>query len=207
MGTKFFNETPLGEVVSVNSGLTELEIKKLKNLFDENEKNVIEGLVGRSREIDKELRISSLIWLDAEFCAERPEIQDIVFGVMNTFDEINESLFQFDLFTCEALQLTRYDSSEKEHYAMHTDCRRLVNNFHRKLSFSIMLSDPEDYEGGDFVYYSDREKPVSLRNDRPDKIQKGQILAFPSFMVHGVTPVTKGVRYSLVGWCSGPRFK
>jgi len=206
MGAKFTSSTPVNEVISVNSGLTELEIKKLKNLFEEDKENIHEGRIGKG-EFDKKWRVSSLIWIDANFCQERPEIREITHGILDTFHEINESVFQFDLLTSEALQLTRYNSSAKEHYAMHTDCCPLEANFHRKLSFSIMLSDPEDYEGGDFVYYSDREKPISLKNDRPDKIQKGQILAFPSFIVHGVTPVTKGVRYSLVGWCSGPRFK
>jgi predicted 2-oxoglutarate/Fe(II)-dependent dioxygenase YbiX len=37
--------------------------------------------------------------------------------------------------------------------------------------------------------------------------EKGTILVFPSYMVHGVEPVTKGIRYSCVTWFLGPYFK
>jgi len=36
---------------------------------------------------------------------------------------------------------------------------------------------------------------------------KGRVLAFPSFMIHGVAPVTKGKRESVVVWVEGPKFK
>ena len=37
--------------------------------------------------------------------------------------------------------------------------------------------------------------------------EKGTVLIFPSYMVHGVEPVTKGIRYSAVTWLVGPYFK
>jgi len=33
------------------------------------------------------------------------------------------------------------------------------------------------------------------------------MFGFSAFMVHGVEPVTKGVRYSVVTWMVGPYFK
>ena len=37
--------------------------------------------------------------------------------------------------------------------------------------------------------------------------ERGLIALFPSYTMHRVTPVTKGTRYSLVAWVSGPAFK
>jgi PKHD-type hydroxylase len=37
--------------------------------------------------------------------------------------------------------------------------------------------------------------------------EKGDIIVFPSFMVHGVEPVTKGKRFTVVTWLVGPYFK
>ena len=70
----------------------------------------------------------------------------------------------------------------------------------RKLSISIQLTDPTKYEGGDLnLYWSD--DPVTMKNN------KGSLFIFPSYMLHEVTPVTKGERNSLVCWVNGPQFK
>jgi len=74
----------------------------------------------------------------------------------------------------------------------------------RKLSLSLILSDPDDYEGGDFYIQTgspDPEKLIKMEQ------KKGRVLAFPSFMIHGVAPVTKGTRRSIVVWVDGPKFK
>jgi PKHD-type hydroxylase len=72
----------------------------------------------------------------------------------------------------------------------------------RKLSIAMLLNTPgEDFEGGEFQINGWREnKPINI------DIRKGRIIAFPSFMIHRVCPVTKGVRKSLVIWVSGPKF-
>jgi PKHD-type hydroxylase len=74
----------------------------------------------------------------------------------------------------------------------------------RKLSFSIQLSDPASYEGGDLEFntgepWSD-EYRLQIRN-------QGTLISWPGFVLHGVTPVTRGVRRSLVGFCVGPDFQ
>jgi PKHD-type hydroxylase len=67
----------------------------------------------------------------------------------------------------------------------------------RKLSFSIMLND--DYEEGEFFMNLGEKFNVPLK--------KGDMLIFPSFILHGVNPVKTGTRKSLVGWVTGPKFK
>lgn len=70
----------------------------------------------------------------------------------------------------------------------------------RKLSMVIQLSDPSEYEGGELLLH--------LGNN-PTRIErkKGLAVFFPSYILHEVTPVTKGERYSLVAWVHGKPFK
>ena len=70
----------------------------------------------------------------------------------------------------------------------------------RKLSLSIQLSDPSSYEGGELVLYVGEEGITVPK-------EQGKLIAFPSFTLHEVKPVTKGERYSLVAWITGPQFK
>ena len=70
----------------------------------------------------------------------------------------------------------------------------------RKLSLVVQLSDPFEYEGGNLQIKTGQEE----QNVRK---QRGLIVAFPSYVLHQVTPVTTGSRQSLVAWVSGPAFK
>jgi PKHD-type hydroxylase len=70
----------------------------------------------------------------------------------------------------------------------------------RKLSVVLQLSDPSEYEGGDLEIMNCSE-PTQVKKE------KGLVTAFPSFMLHRVTPVTKGIRRTLVVWLTGPRFR
>ena len=68
---------------------------------------------------------------------------------------------------------------------------------YRKLSVILQLSDPDSYEGGEVIFNAGTER--TLPKDR------GQIAVFPSYILHKVTPITKGKRYALVCWCHGTR--
>jgi PKHD-type hydroxylase len=111
---------------------------------------------------------------------------------------INDRFFNFDLQYIEALQFTIYDELS-EFYSKHIDTMYKGNT--RKLSFSCQLSDPDSYDGGDLVLYSEDLNPPK------SKREQGVATFFPSYTLHEVTPITRGKRYSLVGWCVGPRFK
>jgi len=90
-------------------------------------------------------------------------------------------------------QFTVYDIDN--FYEFHTDDDDHRDRM-RKLSLSVFLSDPSTYEGGNFEFQN-----TSI----PFK-EKGSIIVFPSFLLHRVTPVTSGIRYSLVNWFTGPAF-
>ena len=77
----------------------------------------------------------------------------------------------------------------------------------RKLSVTINLCKPGDYEGGnlkfDFGPHAERERFHECTEIRP----QGSIIVFPSFTHHQVTPITRGTRYSLVLWVLGKPFR
>ena len=109
----------------------------------------------------------------------------------------NERFYKFKLtgFT-EPFQFTEYGPDQ--HYDWHIDIGTGELSI-RKLSFILQLTDPAEYDGGALQIASNR-KPRSLIRDR------GSVIVFPSFVLHRVTPVTRGIRNSLVGWIGGPPF-
>lgn len=117
---------------------------------------------------------------------------------------INNEFFRFDLIGFDLIQYTEY-RDDNNLYDFHVDCWTGPDapneyTYPRKLSFSLILSDSNEYEGGQFeVMYSKKPEEVQQK--------KGRLIAFPSYMLHRVNPVTKGTRKSLVFWIIGPKFK
>tara|TARA_R110000824_G_scaffold231527_1_gene419428 strand:- start:438 stop:983 length:546 start_codon:yes stop_codon:yes gene_type:complete len=88
------------------------------------------------------------------------------------------------------IDLLKYSPGGK--YKTHTDH---YTNSPRHLSIIINLND--NYEGGDLVFTDQKEKEIKRLT-----LSKGSIVFFPSnFMYpHGIQPITKGTRYSIVAW-------
>jgi PKHD-type hydroxylase len=73
----------------------------------------------------------------------------------------------------------------------------------RKISYSILLN-PGEYTGGELAFRIGRsEAPHPGQND---EASIGNFLVFPSYIMHSVTPITKGTRYAVVGWLHGNSF-
>ena len=99
------------------------------------------------------------------------------------------------------IQFTEYHATENGKYDWHHDVDWNGNDsLDRKLSLTVQLSDPEDYDGGDFEFAEVEPLPDFAK-------QKGTVMVFPSYLSHRVTPVTRGVRRSLVAWFFGPRWR
>jgi PKHD-type hydroxylase len=105
----------------------------------------------------------------------------------------------YSLSSQENTQIGRYKNTDKGHYDWHVDTASPENGLQRKLSISILLSDPSDFKGGELQFKN--------MEDQKLLVKQGSIIVFPSFIEHRVTPVTKGVRYSAVTWASGPSFR
>jgi PKHD-type hydroxylase len=109
---------------------------------------------------------------------------------------INAYQWRYDIHRIQDIQIGHYQ--EGGHYDWHVDVTVPdENNIQRKLSAVLMLSDPNDYEGG-LLEIKDIEMP---------KLQQGTLIVFPSFMKHRVTKVTKGNRFTAVAWAVGPAFR
>ena len=75
----------------------------------------------------------------------------------------------------------------------------------RKLSVTVNLSHPKDYEGGNFEIKNPQGQELKMPLGQLRK--RGTVIIFPSFLQHRVTEVKRGTRYSLVQWYNGPEFK
>ena len=69
----------------------------------------------------------------------------------------------------------------------------------RKISMSVELTDSNEYEGGHLQIFSQEVGHVA-----GPIVSAGTAIVFPSHQVHRVTPVTRGVRRSIINWISGP---
>jgi PKHD-type hydroxylase len=141
------------------------------------------------------VRRSPIAWI-------RSDVQEnrwIFERLTNAIVSINNQFFNYDLTDIQSLQFTKYDGSEGGFYGKHIDMMYKGTGT-RKLSLTVQLSDGNDYEGGDLLLHTRDDPERGFRN-------KGTATFFPSWTLHEVAPVTKGIRYSLVAWVQGPRFK
>lgn len=110
----------------------------------------------------------------------------------------NSEMWNFDIWDFQDdLQYTTY-YGDGGHYDWHADLGPGISN--RKLSIVLQLSEPNEYEGGDL-----QMNPGGNILSVPK--EKGLICFFPSFMLHRVTPLTSGLRRSLVVWLCGANLR
>ena len=122
----------------------------------------------------------------------------ISYAMAGYVNDANYNYFKYEITHNETIQFAEYTGGD--HYTWHTDTSKDDGDVCRKLSTVILLSDPSDFEGGDFeIFHGDKiEKPFD---------RQGSVIVMDSRDWHRVTPVTKGVRYSLVMWTMGPKFR
>ena len=151
------------------------------------------GLIKGTTKGESDVRDSKISWL---YPADG---MDWVFRrVTDITLNLNERFFKFNLFGLnEGFQFTNYEAPSGK-YGKHVD--RGMNMAVRKLSISIQLTNPDEYEGGELYLYDDDKGTLM------DKTQ-GTLIIFPSYVLHEVMPVTKGERNSLVTWITGKQFK
>jgi PKHD-type hydroxylase len=122
--------------------------------------------------------------------------------------EANAELWKFDLRTAlESIQYTEYYASENGHYDWHQDIGPGELPSKRKVSITIQLSESGDYEGGDLMICTGSNGSGKLDNNEICPRGKGVGVLFPSYMMHRVSPVTKGTRKSLVLWVGGGHYR
>ena len=143
--------------------------------------------------VDPKKRITTISWIPFK---DMPEMYK---DIEATMLKANGNHFGFDgMRLTEVAQFTRY--LEGGFYDWHMDNDVLGKNQPpvRKISMTLLLSDPATFEGGELEFMS---------KGKTAKLQQGQAIFFASWLQHRVKPVTKGERKSLVMWFGGPSFK
>lgn len=180
------------------NGFTEEELDAICSIGERKPpKNSMIGV--NSGTLNEKVRNSIISWIEPEgWLAERLEY---------IARQLNGKYFGLDLWGFgENFQYTtyKYDVKKKieQHYDWHMD-QGSSEGPPRKLSLVLQLSDPSEYEGGELQIMTGNSGSLG----ETCRKQKGIIYAFPSYLMHRVTPVTKGIRRTLVVWISGPKFR
>lgn len=173
----------------------------IENIIAYGQGKLYDATIGRNKadeSLNKSVRNVSHCWLPFDRFDWLYELIELEIRNMNWLN------FKFNLDGMEMIDYLEYhagaDEEENEHkhgkYIKHVDGSI---NSKRKLSFSVLLSDPSEFEGGDLLIWT---------GHNAETIQKkqGMITFFPSNVIHEVTPVTKGIRRSMVSWIHGPHF-
>lgn len=167
------------------------------NSWDDVSPGSIGGSAQEQNVINKTYRTTDVAWMHPN-----QDNAHIWSKISETISAVNAQFFRYNLTGLyEPIQLGVYKAEDKGHYNWHIDGSHSDTNTPRKLSMCLMLSDPSEFEGGELQVkiYSDEAKCLEQK--------KGRAWFFPSYVLHRVTPVTKGIRKSLVLWVGGPEFK
>ena len=188
---EFFTETELDKLSdhiskeTLEAGLISVDVNTIKTVED----------YDRERKKAESLRKCNIAWLSS---AEYTWVYDKINIAIN---HINLTNFNKVLYGIQPLQYCEYDSTYDGFLSKHSDVDDPTNKHSvlvRSLSFTLQLSKEEEYTGGDVLLYHNGN---ILKANR----KYGTITFFDSSIVHEVTPVTSGIRKSVVGWILGPR--
>ena len=198
------------------SDMVDVLVEDLKKYDESIEESVVRDREGNpSPTATKGIRKSSNGWIDSS---------NWIGGfVWYYITRANRENFMYDIIDIDGGQIQYTEYKEGEYYDWHVDddigrclfndklitsadnhgqnLAVLAGEYIRKLSFTIQLSDPKDYEGGELEFLCGNDEAFFAPN------KKGTIIIFDSRVKHRVKEVKSGVRKSLVGWVVGPRWK
>ena len=142
---------------------------------------------------DTSKRVTTISWIPFK------EMEPMYVDLNNFIQKANQNHFGFDdIRVTEQAQFTEYP--EGGFYDWHMDCD--TNMLHeppvRKISMTLLLNDPSEFEGGHLE--------LGSKNNFAE-LKQGHAICFASFINHRVQSVTRGVRQSLVVWFGGKPFR
>ena len=144
----------------------------------------------------QDIRRADVAWLD--------DIQAmgwVMDRMIRLVSDANRAAFGFDLTDFgESAQVARYGAERQGHFDWHSDIGAGQWAARRKLTVVVQLSDPDAYEGGKLEIWPSNAVIAAAAT-------RGTATVFPSFVLHRVTPVTFGTRWSLTLWAHGPAFR
>ena len=143
--------------------------------------------------VDTKKRITTISWIPFK---DMPEMYR---DIEKTMLRANNNHFGFEgMQLSEPAQFTHYLTGGFYEWHMDNDVAGKHHPPVRKISMTLLLSDPTTFEGGELEIMS---------KDKTAKLKQGQAIFFASWLQHRIKPVTKGERKSLVMWFGGPSFK
>ena len=185
---------------AVSQFFNDEDIKKIMNRLDSNawgDLGVYSEESSNNNAVDSTSRKGK-----GQLLAPNPEDSHPFPHLSRVMAQINDSHWNFDIryidFINDSPAVFKYEVGGK--FGWHFDC--IPTQPTRKLSYTIQLSDSNDYEGGDLEFF---DGGINMKT--PEFRQKGNIIVFPSYAWHHITPITKGIRYAMVGWIHGPTYK
>ena len=176
------------------------------NKILEIQNNWNEGTVGST--LDLKVRDSKVMWISELWIYHK------VFHFMKAANK--KAKWNFDVDWCEDCQLTQYTKDQYYHWHRDTNDNPYDNpkdkNFEgniRKITSTLILSNPEDFKGGEFEFCDNQNSPIKSSKNflKVPPMNKGSFLCFPSHIWHRVKPIESGTRYSVVSWFLGKPFK
>ena len=143
---------------------------------------------------DTKKRITTISWIPFN---AMPQMYTII---ERTMLQVNGNHFGYDgMRLSEPAQFTEYPKEGFYDWHMDAEVNCRFEPPVRKISMTILLSDPSEFVGGDLEFMTEGNKPPQLL--------QGQAIFFCSLIRHRVNKVKKGVRRSLVMWFGGTPFK
>jgi len=170
--------------------LNDSEIQSIHSLADSIEGSEAKVGLIENPTLDKTIRITETRWIPSMD-------KELETKFANKMSEIMyRNAWNIKLIRRQHLQYSIYRGSEGGKYTWHCDQETpYADGTRRELSFTLLLETPE--EGGLFEW---KDESMSVRSV---SMNRGDLIVFPSFVQHQVTPVTKGTRISLVSWYLG----
>ena len=176
----------------MQKAVSEAFCDKLIEEYSKPEVEKEQPFIGEGRDLEKNINLNIRNVLRLPL----PQNQGIGATLTSSALNINHQFWKYDITHSNQTEFLMYDVNGK--YEAHVDTFHQLSDETRKLTALAILND--DFEGGKFYIMNSHEKIYPPQ-------EKGDIIVFPSFMVHGVEPVTKGMRYTVVTWMVGPYFK
>jgi len=143
--------------------------------------------------LDTKKRVTTISWIPFK------EMEPMYRDLYKFIQQCNRNHFGFDnIQITENAQFTEYPENGFYDWHMDSDVNMQFQPPVRKISMTLLLNDPSEFEGGDLEL---------MAPGKFAELKQGHAIIFASFLNHRVNPVTRGIRQSLVVWFGGTPFK
>ncbi len=175
-----------------DKGFNNDELNKIEN--DVKNLDFTDGIINE-KGLNESIRKSRIKWVP-----QNNNWEWLYSKLANMITQANDDLWKFNITQMsEQIQYTEYHADAEGKYDWHLDIGT-GGASKRKISITVQLSDASDYEGGDLEMWGANNNVITANRG------KGNVFIFPSYMVHRVKPITKGIRKSFVLWVGGNHY-